>query len=113
MINNANQNRKNPRSINRSLIPKVKNDIYFITSDQYKYIKYLNCNEEEYYDLLNDPYEQKNIFDENEIKCKNMMLLLENFIEQINNLENIKKLITKREKNIIKKAINNVYQNES
>ena len=93
------------RTITKSLIPKIFNDLYFVRSNSYKYIKYDNLPIEEFYDLLNDPNEQNNIFDKNNEEYKKMKLFLENQLKLIKDPEIIKDLITKKEKELVKKII--------
>jgi arylsulfatase A-like enzyme len=93
------------RTITKSLIPKIFNDLYFVRSNSYKYIKYDNLPIEEFYDLLNDPNEQNNIFDTNNDEYTRMKLFLENQLKLIKDPEIIKDLITKKEKELVKKII--------
>jgi len=93
------------RTITKSLIPKIFNNLYFVRSNLYKYIKYNNLLIEEFYNLLDDPNEQKNIFDEKNDEYKKMKLFLEKKLKMIKDPEAIKDLITKKEKELVKKII--------
>ncbi len=91
------------RTISKSLIQKIFNHLYFVRSNTSKYIKFNNLPIEEFYDLSNDPYEQHNLFDINNEGCKKMKLFLENHLKWIHNPEEIKDIITKREKDLLRK----------
>jgi len=93
------------RSINKNLIPKIFNSHYFLRSNNYKYFKYKNCNIEEFYNLLTDPNEQINIFNKDNEICRKMMLKMEKILNIINNTEELKTLITEKEKDLLKKKI--------
>lgn len=95
------------RYIKPSLIPKLFFNIYFARSKFFKYIKYED-KIEEFYDLINDPYEQVNIISENHEEYNNMKNHLEQHLKSIRNPENLAKIFTKKEKSIIKKALKNV-----
>ena len=96
------------RSLKKKLIPKIFNNLYFLKSDQYKYIKYQNINKDEFYDLRNDPKEQSNIFNLSHDECIKMATYLDNLLKKNKNLEEIKKLITEKEKESVKKVIGRI-----
>ncbi len=89
---------------------KMENDIWFLRSNKYKYINYAN-RFEEFFDILNDPYEKNNIFDENNEKCKKFRRYLKNYLKQNKDVESIKKIITKSEKDKISEAISSKFKN--
>jgi arylsulfatase A-like enzyme len=93
------------RTITKYLTPKIFNNLRFVRSNLYKYIKYDNLPIEEFYDLLNDPNEQNNIFDKNIEEYKKMKLFLENQLKLIWDPEIIRDLITKKEKELVKNII--------
>ena len=93
------------KNLKKELIPLAYNHIYFLRTDESKYIKYNNLLIEEFYDLLNDPYEQNNIFNTNNDEYKRMKLFLENQLKLIKDPEIIRDLITKKEKELVKKII--------
>lgn len=93
------------RTINRSLIPKIISDVYFLRSDAYKYIKFKNNNFKEFYNLLTDPHEQINLVSEDNDIFNEMKSKMKYVLEIINNPVELKDLITKREKDLIKKKI--------
>ncbi len=92
------------RQIKPFLIPKLFYNIYFVRSKSFKYITYED-KVEEFYNLNNDPYEQINIISGNHEEYKNMKIYLEEHLKSIKNPENLAKILTKKEKYIIKKAI--------
>ena len=96
------------RNINRKMIPKMLNHIYFLRSNECKYIKYNNCKIKEFFNLSKDPHEQNNIFNENNENCRKMKLFLENYLKKIKNIEGVKDIITEKEKSAIKSIINKV-----
>jgi len=95
------------KTIDRRLIPKIKNDIYFLRSNEHKYIKYNNV-DEEFFDLLNDPHEQVNIVNENNQIYKKMKAKMENLLKIIKNPDELKDIITDREKSVIKNIISKI-----
>ena len=100
--------RNHRRSIKKNLIRKIFNNLYFLRSNQFKYIKYQNINMDEFYDLRNDPNEQNNIFDMNNSECRKMATFLETLLTKIKDLGEIKDIITKKEKNSLKIAIRSI-----
>jgi len=94
------------RTLNRALIPKIKNEIYFLRSNDYKYIKYNKTGIEEFFDLSFDPHEQNNIAHEAYDIFLNMKNKMENLLNKIKDPEEIKEIITQREKDLIMKSIN-------
>lgn len=93
------------RTINRSLIPKIFSDVFFLRSDSYKYIKFKNNKFKEFYNLTTDPHEQINLVGEDNDILNEMKSKMKFVLEIINNPEELKDLITKREKDLIKKKI--------
>jgi len=96
------------RSLNINLIPKIFNDLYFLRSDQYKYIKYDNLNIEEFYDLSIDLHEQRNIINENDENCRKMKYKIERLFKKIQDLEELEEIITKKEKDTVNKIIGRI-----
>ncbi|MFX1328691.1 MAG: sulfatase-like hydrolase/transferase [Promethearchaeota archaeon] len=95
------------RQINPSLIPKLFYNIYFVRSPYFKYIKYEN-EIEEFYDLINDPYEQTNIISDDNEEYQKMKLFLEQHLKNIKNPKNLTKILTKKEKLVIRRATKNI-----
>jgi len=93
------------RTINRSLIPKIFSDVFFLRSDSHKYIKYEINKFKEFYNLITDPHEQINLVSEDNDIFNEMKSKMKFVLEIINNPEELKDLITKREKDLIKKKI--------
>ena len=90
------------RSINKDLIYKIYNHIYFLRSNNYKIISFNNQEIDEFYDILKDPDEKTNIIERNEEEYEKMKSFLRKIIKKINNIEEIKDLINRKEKNLIK-----------
>ena len=95
----------NIKSINKQLISKIFNHVYFIRTNNYKYIRYNNINVEEFYDLTNDPYEQNNLIDVLKIECERFRKKMDFFLKKINNIDKIRELITEKEKENVKSLI--------
>lgn len=95
------------KNLNKKYIPKIFNNVFFLRSNNYKYIKYDNTIFEEFYDLIKDSHEERNIFDPNREKCRKMKLLMNSISKYIFNQNNLKEITIKKEKasieNIIKK----------
>ena len=108
MIALANNNRK---YLKKFLILKLISNIYFLRSDKYKYIKY-SIGVEEFYDLLNDPFEKHNIINKKNENFIKMKLYLEKFLNKINNADELKELVTEREKDLLKKGISRLKIND-
>ncbi len=104
MLNRINFHRT---TIDKGLIPKLLDNIYFIRTKNYKYIKY-GYGIEEMYDVIKDPNEQSNIFDANNEIHKNLKRRLNSFIKENTNKKELEEVITKKEKSSIKKIINNL-----
>jgi len=105
MLNIINMHRKD---INQNLIPIILNHIYFLRSNEHKFIKYNNIKIKEFFNFSNDPYEQNNIFNKNNEEYREMSLFLENFLKRIKNLEEIKDIITVKEKEAVNKIISRI-----
>jgi len=99
--------KQNREFIKQNQIPKIFNNIYFLRSESYKYINY-NDKIEEFYELQNDPFEQINVFNINNEECNKMKQNLENFLNYVTNPEEIKDLITKKEKKSIQRIIGDI-----
>lgn len=95
------------RYIKPSLIPKLFYNSYFVRSKSYKYVRYED-KIEEFYDLINDPYEQVNIISDNHEEYNNMKHYLKEHLKNIENPENLTNILTEKEKSIVKKAIKNI-----
>ena len=102
--------KQNAIHIKRKQIPRIFKNIYFLRSNSYKYIKFDN-QIEEFYDLLNDPHEQINIFDIFNEECKSMKQTMVNQLKKIRDLENIKHILIQKEKETIKKIIGELKTN--
>ena len=104
MLDRINFHRK---TIERSLIPRLFNDIYFMRSNKYKFIRY-HSGLEEFYDNLKDPNELNNIIDRGNESYKEMKLKVEEFIKNNSNMDELKIIITEKEKSSIKNVIDNI-----
>ena len=96
------------RLVKKNLIPKIFNNLYFLRSEKHKYIKYQNISREEFYDLRNDPKEQRNIFNIYNDECQKMATYLDSLLKKNKNHAEIKTLITKKEKESLKKVIRRI-----
>lgn len=92
------------RHINTELISKIYNDIYFVRSENNKFIKY-NKVQEEFFNIIEDNFKEIEIINESKEKSRKMRLKLESFLESINDEAETKKIITSKEKDKLKKAI--------
>ncbi|MEE9379175.1 MAG: sulfatase [Candidatus Lokiarchaeia archaeon] len=92
------------RLINKELISKIYNDIYFVRSENDKFIKY-NKVQDEFFNLAEDQFEEIDIASENNSKYNKMKLKLESFLKKIYDKAEIKRIITSKEKDKLKKAI--------
>lgn len=97
----------NEKLITKRRLIKIYNNIYFLRANDSTYVKYGN-KFEELFDLLNDPYEQKNLFEESHPISKKMRIITENMIKYNNNIEELKDLLTKKEKESVKRILNNI-----
>ncbi len=95
------------RFIKSSLIPKVINNTYFIRSKSFKYVSYEE-KIEEFYDLINDPSEQINIISDNHEEYNNMKRYLKEHLTSIKNPNNLARILTGKERSMIKKAIKDI-----
>lgn len=93
------------KNLKKQIIPLAYNHIYFLRTDESKYIKFNKINIEEYYNLLNDPYEKINIFNLQDGKCKELKERMKDFLKVIKNPDSIKELLTKKEKLKVKDII--------
>ena len=98
--------KKYRNSINKKIIPKLLNNIYFLRSDNYKYIRYNN--EEEFYDLMTDTDEKFNILNPNNEEKLKMKSYMNQFLIKINHIEEIKDITTEKEKFLIKKFVKKI-----
>ena len=96
------------KTINKNLIPKIFNHIYFLRSNKFKYIKYNNNKCDEFFDLSADPHECHNLFNEKDENCRKFKLKCESLIEEIKNLKNLRGLITVKEKDSVKRIIRHI-----
>lgn len=102
--------KQNSFHIKREQIPRIFKDIYFLRSNYYKYIKFDN-QIDEFYDIVNDPHEQSNIFDIHNDECKRMKQLMIKQLKEIRNLNNIKQILIQKEKETINKIIGDLKTN--
>lgn len=91
----------------RNKIIKIFNDIFFIRTNNYKYINYGN-KIEEFYDLISDPFEKNNNFRKNNVECNSLKSFMKNKLHTINNLNNIENLLTLKEKDAIEKSLRSI-----
>ncbi|MHA1253032.1 MAG: sulfatase-like hydrolase/transferase [Candidatus Helarchaeota archaeon] len=83
---------------------KAINDIKFLRSNNYKYIRYGN-KIEEFYNLIEDPNEHNNIFDEKSEICRKMKEKLYQIMIENKKSDVLIKIKTKKEKDRIKEII--------
>lgn len=93
--------------IKKNLIPEITNNIYFLRSQNHKYIRY-GQQIEKFYDIKKDPNEQNNIIDNSGKIYQEMKLLLDNYLKKIKNINEIKNFITEKEKELLKNKIQNL-----
>ena len=98
--------KKYRNSINKKIVPKLLNNIYFLRSNNYKYIRYNS--EEEFYDLMTDTDEKLNILNPNNEEKLKMKRYMNNFLKKINHIEEIKDITTEKEKLLIKKFVKKI-----
>ncbi len=95
------------RHVKKEIYPKIINDIQFIRYKNEKYIKYNSTRIEEYYDLKQDPNEQKNLF-----KSSKSKLLIKSkfyqFLKKIQDKDFLEQIVTKKEKDNLKEKISNI-----
>ncbi|TXT66916.1 MAG: hypothetical protein BAJALOKI1v1_240012 [Promethearchaeota archaeon] len=96
--------------IEEHLDSKMKNDIWFIRSNQYKYINYGN-DYEEFFDIVEDPYEMNNIIKDKTNECKRFQEFLQFHQKEMREAPAIKSFITKDEKDKIGEAISSKFKN--
>ena len=104
MKNRINFHRK---TLDKNLIPKLMSNIYYLRSNRYKYVKY-DYQNEELFDILNDPYEQHKLIQNNHEIYREMKLYTEKIIKKNNSIEEIKRIITRKEKDVLKKKISSL-----
>ncbi|MFX0142294.1 MAG: hypothetical protein ACFFDN_52125, partial [Candidatus Hodarchaeota archaeon] len=85
---------------------KLLNNIYFLRSDNYKYIRYNS--DEEFYDLMTDTDEKFNILNPNNEEKLKMKSYINQFLIKINHIEEIKDITTEKEKFLIKKFVKKI-----
>lgn len=95
------------RYINPSLIQKLTNNIHFLRSNSFKYISYEE-KVEEFYDLINDPFEKTNIISDNHEEYLKMKLFLEEHLKYIKNPKNLAEILTKKEKLVLRRVMKNI-----
>ncbi len=96
------------RTINLKLLKKIFNQIYFLRTNTSKYIKYDAINVEEFYNLEKDPNEIIEDFNKQDKEYNNLKAKMEDYFEIIQNIEEIKELVTKKEKESVKKVISRI-----
>ena len=96
------------RTLNPKVIPILYNHIYFLRSNDKKLILYDNLNKDEFFDLKNDPYEKNNIFNEDNEECMFMKSKIKEILQNMKDPENLKYIITKKEKQAVKKIISKI-----
>ena len=92
--------------LNKKLIPKIKNDLRYIRTNQHKYIKYDNISSDEFYNIIDDIHEQNIVINEYNQIYNEMKNKMENIKKTISNPKNIKNILILQEKNVIRNAIN-------
>lgn len=96
------------RALNPKVIPIIYNHIYFLRSNEKKLILYDTLNRDEFFDLINDPYEKNNIFNEDNEECMVMKSKIKEILQSMEAPENLKYIITKKEKQAVKKIISKI-----
>ena len=89
------------KNIDKPLLSKILSDLYFLRSNTYKYIKFKNIDYEQFYDISIDPFEHNNISNINNEELKKMRNLLKVKLENINQNDDLKSLITGKEEESI------------
>jgi len=92
--------------LNKKLIPKIKNDLRYVRTNQHKYIKYDNISSDEFYNIIEDIHEQNIVINEYNQIYNEMKNKMENIKKTISNPKNIKNILILHEKNFIRNAIN-------
>ncbi|MHA1695860.1 MAG: sulfatase-like hydrolase/transferase [Candidatus Helarchaeota archaeon] len=96
------------RTIDKRLIPRIYNHLYFIRTNKYKYIEYDKIKIEEFYDLENDPHELKNLSNTRNEKFLELKKILKIKRKEINDFKLIKSIITLKEKESLKNIVKNI-----
>ena len=99
--------RKSKDYLNPELVRKILYDVYFLRTQNYKYINYEN-KIEELYDLNCDLKEKSNIIEINEEISHKMKHKFNKCFTEIKNINYINKNLMKKEKESIKRAIENL-----
>ena len=96
------------RTINLKLLKKIFNQIYFLRTNTSKYIKYDAINVEEFYNLEKDPNEIIEDFNKQDKEYQNLKAKMEDYFKIIQNIDEIKELVTKKERESVKKVISRI-----
>ncbi len=96
---------KHRRTINKNLVQKIFNHLYFLRTNKYKLITFNNLKEDEFYHILEDPSENTNMINKDIRNYQNMKSKLLAIIENINDIKEIEDIITKKEKDSVKNII--------
>ncbi len=95
------------KTVNKELIKKIFSDKYFLRTNTKKYIAY-GRKIDEFYDLLGDPCELNNTFSQVSKEYLKMKEKIKEYLKKINNINNLRDLLTKREKEILSKSLSKV-----
>ena len=92
------------KNLNHQLKKKVLYNLYFLRSQNYKYMNYEN-KVEELYNLNKDPFEQTNIIDKNPIIYKKMKGYFNEYLRKLNHPNKIIEKLTKNEMDLINRVL--------
>jgi len=95
------------RNINRDMLPKISNNIYFLRHDKFKLINYIK-KYYEFFDLSTDKHEQKNISNSDNKDFLKMKKNIKEIKQNIRNFKILEEITTKREKGLINKITNSL-----
>jgi arylsulfatase A-like enzyme len=102
--------KENISFLDKDLVLKIYYDLYYIRSQNYKYISFEN-KIEEFYNLKKDPIEKNNIINNNDEIGKKMKFLMKKILSKIKNINMITNKFTKQEKELINKSIFKIKKN--
>ena len=99
--------KRNQKYINDDLLKRIYCDVFFLRSQNFKYITYEN-KIEELYNLKQDPNENLNVIEKNRKKYRNMKLKFKRKFSSLKDSNFFIQKIDNSEKENIKKAIKNI-----
>ncbi len=96
------------RQTDKDLLRKINTDLYFLRTNNYKYIRHNNLEIDELYDLVKDPHEQVNLSLKKPEKKKELKSFFDNIRSKIKDVEELKNNITIKEQKSIKSVIKSI-----